>query len=201
MPNMKSVVERKFFNKDPDLPYSLRISDFEHAMQDVYDFFSDVNDLLAGKGMKRFDDMMRPAMMSGLISDMMTAALAKFSRSLVENQHFNGHPDLVLRGKYANDAIASGTEGVEIKSTKKTGGAVDTHGARAQWMCVFVYVVDSTTQPASDRAPMRFTEVYLAKVEMEDFRSNDRGKLGTRTATLHAEGVRKLRESWVYKES
>lgn len=32
----------------------------------------------------------------------------------------------------------------------------------------------------------------------EDFRRNDRGELGTRTATLHADGVAKLRRSWVY---
>ena len=66
-------------------------------------------------------------------------------------------------------------------------------------MCVFVYKVDSETQPASARRPLEFTEVYLARVEVEDFRKNPRGELGTRTATLHREGVRKLREGWVYR--
>lgn len=33
---------------------------------------------------------------------------------------------------------------------------------------------------------------------LEDFRRNDRGELGTRTATLHADGVAKLRRNWVY---
>jgi len=46
---------------------------------------------------------------------------------------------------------------------------------------------------------MSFTEVYLAHVGTDDFRSNPRGELGTRTATLHRDGVRKLRERWVYK--
>jgi hypothetical protein len=136
--------------------------------------------------------------MSGLVSDMITASLAKFSRSLVENEHFNGHPDLILRGKYANNAVASGTEGVEIKSTRKGGGAVDTHGARQQCMCVFVYEVDNLTEPAASRAPMRFTEVYLGFVEESDFRKNNRGDLGTRTATLHREGILKLRKNWIY---
>ncbi|MFE1219482.1 hypothetical protein ACFW4D_31530, partial [Paenibacillus lactis] len=146
------------------------------------------------------DDMMRPAAMSGLISDMITASLAKFSRSLVENKHFNGHPDLVVRGKYPNDSISSGEDGIEIKTTRKNGGAVDTHGARSQWMCVFVYNVDNETEPASDRKSMKFTEVYLCHVDENDFRRNDRGALGTRTATLHKEGLKKLRESWVYKD-
>jgi hypothetical protein len=168
-------------------------------MQDVYDFFEDVNALLSGRGLQRLDDMMRPAALSGMLSDMITASLAKFSRALVENRHFNGHPDLIVRGKYANDAVASGVEGVEIKSTRKTGGAVDTHGARDQWMCVFVYTVDNETEPASARSPMQFTEVYLGKVLSSDFRSNGRGDLGTRTATLHKLGIKKLRADWVYK--
>jgi hypothetical protein len=195
----KAVVDETAFNQAVKLPFELRISDFKVAMADVYDFFSDVNALLSSKGLHRLDDMMRPAALSGMISDMMTASLAKFSRSLVENRHFNGHPDLILRGKYVNDAVASGTDGVEIKSTRKAGGAVDTHGARQQWMCVFVYEVDNATEPAANRAPMRFTEVYLGEVIEADFRSNARSALGTRTATLHGAGIRKLRESWVYK--
>ncbi len=47
--------------------------------------------------------------------------------------------DLVVKGVYPNDAVKAGTEGVEIKTTRKSGGAVDTHGARDQWMAVFVY--------------------------------------------------------------
>lgn len=198
MPN-KAIVNREAFNLQAQLPFELRISDFEVAMGDVYDFFHDVNALLSGKGLHRLDDMMRPAALSGMISDMLTASLAKFSRALVENRHFNGHPDLILRGIYANDAVASGSEGIEIKSTRRTGGAVDTHGARQQWMCVFVYQVDNATEPASARQPMRFTEVYLGKVTETDFRSNARSTLGTRTATLHAAGIAKLRTNWIYK--
>lgn len=195
----KTVVDMGAFNGAPALPFELRISDFEHAMGDVYDFFFDVNKMLSDKGLKRLDDMMRPAAMSGMLSDMLTASLARFSRTLVENRHFNGHPDLIVRGKYSNDAIASGIDGIEIKSTRKAGGAVDTHGARTQWMCVFVYEVDNTTEPATDREPMRITEIYLGHVEASDFRSNGRGDLGTRTATLHAKGISKLREQWIYK--
>lgn len=200
MPAKRAIVNKAAFNSAATtLPFALRISDFEVAMQDVYDFFSDVNELLSSKGLHRLDDMMRPAALSGMISDMITASLAKFSRSLVENRHFNGHPDLIMRGQYVNDAVASGEHGIEIKSTRKPGGAVDTHGARAQWMCVFVYEVDNLTEPASDREPMKFTEVYLAQVVEEDFRSNARGTLGTRTATLHAAGIQKLREGWLYR--
>ena len=196
----KATVDRDGLNKDAELPFELRLSDFENGMQDVYDFFHDVNEMLLGKGLQRLDDMTRPAAMSGMISDMITASLARFSRSLVPNEYFNGHPDLVVRGRYANNSVAAGEDGVEIKSTRKSGGAVDTHGARKQWMCVFVYEVDTETEPASEREPMRFTEAYLGHVEEADFRSNARTtQKGTRTATLHKDGIAKLRKSWIYR--
>ncbi len=143
--------------------------------------------------------MLRPAIMSGVLSDMLTASLAKHSRTLTENRYFNGHPDLVVKGIYPENSIKAGDEGVEIKTTRKAGGAVDTHGARDQWMCVFVYQVDNETEPARSRKPLTFTEVYLGEVTKADFRKNARGELGTRTATLHKVGIEKLRRSWVYR--
>jgi hypothetical protein len=200
VPLIKEAVDRTKFNKAANLPFNLRLQDFEIAMQDVYDFFYDVNGLLLGRGLHRLDDMLRPAAMSGMISDMLTASMAKHARSLVENKHFNGHPDLIVQGKYPNNMVKSGTDGVEIKTTVKAGGAVDTHGARDQWMCVFVYKADHVTEPAQDREPMKFLEVYIAEVVEADFRSNARqGALGTRTATLDRKGILKLRANWIYK--
>ena len=195
----RNHVDVQFFNSKAKLPFELRLKDFELAMQDIYDFFYDVNTALIGKGLQRMDDMLRPAIMSGLLSDMLTASVARHSRALTENRYFNGHPDLIVKGVYAGDAIKSGSEGVEIKTTRKAGGAVDTHGARDQWMCVFVYMIDAESEPANARQLMTFTEVYMGDVTREDFRKNARGELGTRTATLHKDGVAKLRSNWIYK--
>lgn len=199
MPIVRNQPDPTKFNRDAILPYQLRLADFQSALQDVYDFFFDVNTLLTDKGLERLDDMLRPAIMSGLLSDMLTSSLAKHSRTLVPNEYFNGHPDLIVQGRYSNNKVKSGTDGVEIKTTRKSGGAVDMHGARNQWLCVFVYVVDKKTEPAVDRDPMIFTEIYLGKVTTDDFRKNPRGELGTRTATLDKEGIGKLRMSWVYR--
>lgn len=195
----RNQVDDSGFNSRAVLPFQLRLKDFELAMQDIYDFFYDVNTALIGKGLQRMDDMLRPAIMSGLLSDMLTASLARHSRTLTENEYFNGHPDLIVKGVYAGNSIKSGSEGVEIKTTRKAGGAVDTHGARDQWMCVFVYMIDAESEPANARRPMTFTEVYLGEVTREDFRKNARGELGTRTATLHKDGVAKLRSNWIFK--
>jgi hypothetical protein len=195
----RATVDRAKFNPSIQLPYELRLEDFALAMQDVYDFFHDVNTFLLGKGLRRLDDFLRPATMSGIVSDMVTESLGKHSRVLCQNLYHNGHPDLIVRGRYPNDAVKAGSDGVEIKSTRRRGGAVDTHGPRNQWMCVFVYDVDKATEPAAARAPMRFLEAYIAQVGEADFRKNPRSELGTRTATLDKAGIKKLREGWIYK--
>lgn len=199
MPLCRAEPVASCFNRNLPLPYNLRIKDFELALQDVYDFFFDVNTLLLGKNLERLDDMLRPANLSGLLSDMLTASLAKHSRSLTQNLYFNGHPDLVVKGAYAENSVKAGTEGVEIKSTRKSGGAVDFHGARDQWLAVFVYKIDKETEPARDREPLVFTEIYLAQVRKSHFRRNERGELGTRTATLDRAGISLFRQSWLYR--
>ena len=69
MPIVQSEVDRTKFNPVVLLPFELRLHDFEMTMQDVYDFFYDVNRGLVERGLERLDDMLRPAIMSGLLSD------------------------------------------------------------------------------------------------------------------------------------
>lgn len=197
----KAVVDTSKFNTALVLPYQLRLKDFEMAMQDVYDFLYDVNTYLLTNGLQRLDDMLRPANLTGTMSDMLTDALAKHSRTLTVNLYHNGHPDLIIKGRYPNDEVKSGTDGVEVKSTKKPGGAVDTHGGRDQTLCTFVYAVDNDrAKPAADREPLTFREVYLGNVTVADFRNNARGPLGTKTSTLGGAGLAAYRAGWVYQD-
>lgn len=202
MPARRNKVEG-VFNESLSLPYELRLADFALAMQDVYDFFHDVNGTLLEKGLGRLEDILekRKATLSGLLSDFLCASVARHSRALTENRWPNGHPDLIVRGRYTGDAIKAGEDGIEIKTTKNASAAVDMHGARDQWLCVFVYEIDNATEPAVDRRPLNFSAVYLAQVRRTDFRKNPRGELGTRTATLHREGIKMLRQQWVYRGS
>jgi hypothetical protein len=123
----RNTVDSSRFNRKAQLPYELRLKDFEMAMQDVYDFFFDVNSQLSKKGLQRLDDMLRPAIMSGVLSDMITASMAKHSRTLTGNIYFNGHSDLIAQGVYSDNNAKAGTDGIEIKTTRKSGGAADTH--------------------------------------------------------------------------
>lgn len=110
---VRNTVDQTKFNLEAQLPYELRLKDFEMALQDVNDFFYDVNSYLADKGLRRLDDMLRPAIMSGVLSDMLAASLAKHSRVLTENRYFNGHPDLIVQGIYPGNATKAGGEGIE----------------------------------------------------------------------------------------
>lgn len=116
---VRNQVNVESFNKAATLPFELRLKDFEMAMQDIYDFFHDINANLVERGLMRLDDMLRPAIMSGLLSDMLTASLGKHSRTLTPNLYHNGHPDLIVNGVYSMNKIRTGTEGVEIKTTRK----------------------------------------------------------------------------------
>ena len=89
MPIARNMVDASKFNSKAHLPNELRLRDFEMAMQDVYDFFFDVNRGLVDRGLARLDDMLRPAIMSGFLSDMLTSSLAKlanFGRELLSQR-------------------------------------------------------------------------------------------------------------------
>lgn len=103
VPVQRNVVDAGKLNTASRLPFELRLEDFRRAMQDVYDFFFDVNTGLVAKGLDRLDDTLRPAIMSGVLSDMLAASLAKHSRVLTVNNYFNGHPDLVVLGRDPNN--------------------------------------------------------------------------------------------------
>ncbi len=138
MPITRNAVDQGGFNAAPVLPFELRLRDFEMAMQDVYDFFYDVNRGLVERGLERLDDMLRPAIMSGLLSDMLTSSLAKHARTLTVNNYHNGHPDLVLRGVYTDNSAKAGDEVVEIKTPRKHGGRL-THTERAISGCACLF--------------------------------------------------------------
>lgn len=196
----RAKVNHAGFNSSATLPYALRLEMFAIAMDDIYEILHNVNSGLVDRGLLPFENSVRGAIYSGFLSDLLTEALANHAIGLVKNRANNGHPDLLPAGRYADDHAPSAEEGVEIKVTKKESGAVDMHSARPAWYCIFRYVADYTTEPILDRAPTRFTHVWLAPLDESHFRKNERGPRGTRTATPHREGVEHLHAHWIYRD-
>lgn len=197
---LKASVESNGFNLAAQLPYQLRQSDFQAAMEDVYDLLHDINVSQLDKGLRRIEETVRPAIFSGIMSDVLSASLAKHSRTLISNQFHNGHPDLIPEGRYPLDRVQSGDQGVEVKVTKGSG-SVDAHGARPGWFCLFRYRCDNATEPVVARKPTEVIEILLAELTIEDFRTNNRGALGTRTSSPNRYGLDKLRHNWIYRRS
>jgi len=52
-------INEKAFNPGIKLPFEPQLADFRLAIQDVDDFFYDVNSHLVEKGLERLDDMLR----------------------------------------------------------------------------------------------------------------------------------------------
>lgn len=195
----RAKVNSDGFNHELPLPYSMRLEDFSLAMDDVYVMLGNVNDALVGRGLLPLESSVRGAIYSGLLSDLLTVALAQHALGLTKNAYpSNPHPDLIPTGRYVNDAERSAEEGVEVKVTSKSGGGVDMHSARPSWYAIFRYEADYVTEPVVNREPTRFTQVWLARLDDADFRRNARGERGTRTATPHREGLKKLREGLIY---
>ena len=80
------------------------------------------------RGLKRLEEMLRPAAMSGLISDLLTASLANHARGLTENRYFNGHPDLIVAGFYPNDSVL--TPSLLVAASPPATGSVRDAGER-----------------------------------------------------------------------
>lgn len=196
-PLQRASVNDSGFTSELDwLPYGLQKRDFQNAMEALYDYFYAVNTALTARGMEWMEFTVRAAAVSNIISDLVQAAVAKYSNGLVVNMQHNGHPDLVPRGMFPNNSIKSGDEGVEIKSTR--GRVADTHGARTGWVCQFNYKVDSEPL-VTNRAATIVTQIYLARLTPDLYRRNLRKTdLGTHTSTPDKEGLRILREGIVY---
>lgn len=195
----RQTIVESAFNDDVALPYNLRINDIKNAMDDVYDFFYEVDSQCIDKGWGRLEDILQKQALSNLLSSFLGNSLSAHSKELVVNRLPNGHPDLLPRGLCPSDRAVSAIEGLEVKATNIPTGAVDMHGAREQDLCVFVYELDDDeTKPINSRAPLEITAIFLGHVTPSDYRKNDRGELGTRTATLDAKGLERFHSNWVY---
>ncbi len=75
-PVRRNAVDRARFNKAADLPCEFRLRDFEMAMQDTCDFVYEASTGLALRSMPWLDDRLRPALMSDLLSEMLTASVS-----------------------------------------------------------------------------------------------------------------------------
>lgn len=188
----RATLHPKGFNDGVALPYGLRGGEVKAALDDVYDFFYNVNKFLVEKGWDRLEETLSAAALSGMLSEMIVQGISKRSATVTKNRHHNGRPDLVPRGHYAGDSVLRGEEGIEVKASRYSAGWQG-HNIESGWIMIAQYYVQVDEPTLIDR-------VLAAKLDPGDWSFSGRGALSRRTptASIKKSGVSKLETNPIY---
>ena len=192
------------FNRDCVLAYGLTLQHIRQAMEDFIDFLGFINEQLLMKGIPRLESFLMPANFSSIVGEFMAMSIPKYCPTLVRNQYHNGHPDLIPKGMFPNNAVQHTEQGIEIKGSRHRSGWQG-HNPESVWLMVFHF--DSNT--SADRRkgvrprPFRFKAVYAAKLDKDDWTFSGRSATSRRTitASVSRSGVEKMKSNWVYEDS
>lgn len=191
------------FNKACVLPYGLSTEHICLAMIEFADFLGFVNQQLHSKGIPRLESFLMPANFSSIVGEFLNMTIPKYCTTLVKNGYHNGHPDLIPKGKFRDNAVQYSTEGIEIKGSRHAT-SWQGHNPEAVWLMVF-HFESNTANDVRKRVsplPFRFRGVYAAKLEMDDWNFSGRSSTSRRTitASVNQNGVAKMRANWVYDD-
>ena len=191
------------FNPETQIPFGLNPQHIQAAMQEFLDFLGFVNTSLATKQIPRLEAFLMPANFSSMVGEFMNAAIPKYCKTLVKNNHHNGHPDLIPAGRFPKDAVQHDTVGIEIKGSRHTSGWQG-HNAEACWLMVFVFDANTARDALRDIAPrpFRFVGVYGAQLTQNDWNFSGRSATSRRTITTSVTrtGYSKMASNWIYRD-
>lgn len=197
-------VDRQWLNQAYGLPYNLEVEHIFQAMKDFVDFLGFFNQQLHIKSYPRLETFLMPAGFSSLVGEFMNITIPRYCPSLVKNRYHNGHPDLIPRDLFPDDAVQYSHEGIEVKVSHRPSGWQG-HNAEAVWLMVFHF--DSNTANDAikgiDPRPFQFRAVYAAQLGMSDWNFSGRSETSRRTitASVNQHGVAKMKANWVYRDS
>jgi len=190
------------FNQNTKIPFGLQTDHIRSAMQEFLDFLSFVNTSLHSKQIPRLESFLMPANFSSMVGEFMNAAIPKYCPTLVKNNYYNGHPDLLPAGKYPDNALQHGTFGIEIKGSRHRSGWQG-HNAEECWLMVFVFDSNTSRDALSNipPRPFRFVSVYGAQLVKEDWNFSGRSETSRRTitASVTRSGFDKMASNWIYR--
>lgn len=190
------------FNVNCVLPYSLTIEYIYQAMDDFIDFLGFINQQLHTKDMSRLETFLMSANFSSMVGEFMNMRIPKYCANLVKNGYHNGHPDLIPRDVFPDNAIQYTTNGIEIKSSRYKSGWQG-HNPEAVWLMVFYFNSNTANdeQKGIDSKPFAFKGVYAAKVEKDNWNFSGRSATSWRTitASINRNGLQKMKANWIYE--
>jgi len=171
-------------------------------MSDFLDFLGFLNQQLYTRQLPRLESFLMPANFSSIVGEFMSATIPKYCQTLAKNTYYNGHPDLVPKGKFPKNACQHGTEGIEIKGSRHTSGWQG-HNAEDTWLMVFVFNANSARDASQDIGPMpfRFVKAVGAQLAKSDWAFSGRSATSRRTitASVTRSGFEKMEANWIYR--
>lgn len=194
-------VHLEHFNRNAVIPCGVTVEHLMAAMNDFIDFIKMVNVRLNENGTPRLESMLMPANFSSIVGEFISANLPKHSPGVVKNNYHNGHPDLLPAGRFPNDSLQYGSEGIEIKGSRYLRGWQG-HNPEDTWLMVFMYDSNRPVDAAGDKGPMpfRFLRVVGAELTKDDWRFSGRSAESRRTitASVTTSGYEKMMANWIY---
>jgi hypothetical protein len=193
-------VDPSDFNESAVLPLGCGPKHIYRAMTDFADFLGFVNTQLYTKQLQRLESMVMPANFSSMVGEFMSSGIPKYCESLVKNRYHNGHPDLIPKGAFPNDAIQHSGNGIEIKASRYQR-AWQGHNAEDTWLMVFVFDSNRPVDPPDVARPFRFLLVAGAPLTKADWIFSGRSGESRRTITASVtdSGSKKMMANWIYK--
>jgi hypothetical protein len=145
-----------------------------------------------------------PANFSSMVGEFMAAAIPKYCKTVAKNRYHNGHPDLLPKGHYTGNSILHGSEGIELKASRRASGWQG-HNPEDVWLMVFVFDADGSRDEVQgiEPRPFRFLKVLGAKLEKSDWQFSGRSSTSRRTitASVKRSGFEKMEANWIYRSS
>jgi hypothetical protein len=189
-------VDSNLFNPNSILPYGLTTEHVRRAMVDFVDFLGFINQQLHTKEIPRLESFLMPANFSSIVGEFMNISIPKYCPGLAKNQYHNGHPDLIPRGMFPNNAIQYAQDGIEVKGSRHASGWQG-HNPESVWLMVFHFDSNTSNDRRKGIGPkaFRFRGVYVAKLEKEDWTFSGRSATSRRTitASVNRNGVEKMK--------
>jgi hypothetical protein len=197
------ALKKDGFNPEVYLPCGLTTAHLQKAMADFLDFLGFLNQQLNGRDLPRLESFLMPANFSSMVGEFMSATIPKYCPTLVKNTYHNGHPDLVPKGAFPNDACQHGKDGIEIKASRHSSGWQG-HNAEEAWLMVFVFDANTArdTSQGINPKPFRFVKVVGAQLEESDWAFSGRSETSRRTitASVTRSGYNKMEANWIYRD-
>lgn len=196
------LVQPEGFNTHASLPYGLKIDHIYNAMADFVSFLTFINTQLHLRGTERLESLLMPANFSSIVGEYMNTTIPKYCPTLVKNRYHNGHPDLLPKDRFDNNAIRHSTEGIEVKGSRYLKGWQG-HNEEQVWLLVFCFESNRPIDPSKNinPKPFRFVLVCGTLLEAGDMKFAGRSADSRRTitASVTPTGYKKMMTNWIYK--